>query len=83
MNVIIKRILIIIISLVCVFIFPWWLLLTLSIIVAVFIPLYLEMIVMGYWLDILYGLDGDKTMTIVFLISFLIVLYIKKNLLFK
>jgi hypothetical protein len=83
MNNITKRIIIIIVSLVSVFIFPWWFLLAVTILVSIFVPLYLEMIIIGYWLDTLYGLDGDNMMLITFLLSFLIVLYIKKNLLFK
>jgi len=83
MNDITKRILITIVSLVSVFVFPWWFLLVTTIIFSFFIPFYIEMVVIGYWLDTLYGLEGDNLMLITFLVSFLAVLYIKKNLLFK
>ena len=83
MNDIVKRILISVVSLVSVFIFPWWVLLVLASLVVLILPFYVEMIVVGYWLDVLYGLPGDRTMLFTFIAVFLIVLYIKKNLILK
>jgi len=83
MNNITKRILISVISLVSVFIFPWYLLIAFGIVMILFVPLYLEFLVVGYWLDVLYGLPGENTMFLTFLVIFLVVIYIKKNLLLK
>ena len=83
MNIFTKRLLITVISLISVFVFPWWVLLILASIMTLVVPLYVEMVVIGYWLDILYGINDDKLMLLSFLGVFLVVLYIKKNLLFK
>lgn len=83
MNDITKRILISVVSLTTVFIFPWWVLLILGAIMILIIPFYIEMLVVGYWLDVLYGIPGDRMMFFLFSAVFLVVLYIKKNLLLK
>ena len=83
MNSILSRFIISILSLISIFIFPWWVLLIITMIISLFTPFFIEMIVIGYWLDILYGINDDRIMLIVFTISFLVVLYLKKNLIFK